>query len=108
MVGQHFTINKSSEVPRFLEKAADELADVGKVRAEIWDIEGCYPNMNKETIRSALRKVVKDLPFTQRRATLTACLRKVHKMASDVDILRVSAMAKIAEFRRLRYPVGLL
>ena len=29
-------------------------------------------------------------------------------MASDADMLRISALAKIAEFRRLRYPVGLL
>ena len=47
-------------------------------------------------------------PFMQRRATLTACLRKVQRMASDADMLRISALAKIAEFRRLRYPVGLL
>ena len=47
-------------------------------------------------------------PFVQKRATLTACLRKVHRMASDTDILRVSALDKVAEFRRLRYPLGLL
>ena len=47
-------------------------------------------------------------PFMQRRATLTAYLRKVQRMASDADMLRISALAKVAEFRRLRYPVGLL
>ena len=44
----------------------------------------------------------------QRRATLTAYLRKVQRMASDADMLRISALAKVAEFRRLRYQVGLL
>ena len=293
MVGEQFTINKSAEVPRFLEEAARALAPHGAIKAEIWDIEGCYPNMPKETIRFALRRVLQDMrraydehgvyvpkfsdaqpcrwqtrrkgmqfipfqvmldaaefsldfamvrmpdgrilrqvqgipmgdpispgmtigtcgwmerewmetvapatkryfrakrfmddillvyaesprfeatrfvgdlqrsecyqeplrlekgndgtfletrfriderrnaftyylkndneggetrvwryhhfhscaPFMQRRATLTACLRKVQQMASDADTLRVSALAKIAEFRRLRYPVGLL
>ena len=47
-------------------------------------------------------------PFLQKRATLTACLRKVHAMASDADMLYASALDKVAEFRRLRYPLGLL
>ena len=38
MVGEHFTINKSSEVPAFLNKAAAELTAAGTIRAEIWDI----------------------------------------------------------------------
>ena len=47
-------------------------------------------------------------PFVYKRATLTACLRKVHRMASDTDNLCVSALDKVAEFRRLRHPLGLL
>lgn len=47
-------------------------------------------------------------PFMQKRATLTACLKKVHHMCSDVENLRTSALDKVAEFRRLRYPLGLL
>ena len=47
-------------------------------------------------------------PFVQKRATLTACLRKVHRMASDSDMLYQSALDKVAEFRRLRYPLSVL
>jgi len=47
-------------------------------------------------------------PFVQKRATLTACLKKVQKMSSDAANLYGSAMDKVAEFRRLRYPTALL
>ena len=47
-------------------------------------------------------------PFAQKRATLTACLRKVHAMASDSEVLYESALAKVAEFRRLCYPQSVL
>ena len=47
-------------------------------------------------------------PFTQKRATLTSCLKKIHKMASDPATLWQSALAKVAEFRRLWYPLGVL
>ena len=33
-------------------------------------------------------------------------LRKVQKMASDVEALRSSAAQKLAEFRRLGYPLA--
>ena len=46
--------------------------------------------------------------FAQKRATLTACLKKVHHMASSPATLWESALAKVAEFRRLRYPLGVL
>ena len=46
--------------------------------------------------------------FEQKRSTLMACLSKVHKMASDQDILCDSAVQKIAEFSGLRYPRRLL
>ena len=47
-------------------------------------------------------------PFAQKRATLTACLRKVHAMASGPETLYESALAKVAEFRRLCYPQSVL
>jgi hypothetical protein len=46
--------------------------------------------------------------FGQKRATLMACLRKVHGMASDGLALRSSALQKLAEFAALRYPPKLL
>ena len=39
--------------------------------------------------------------FTQQRAVLTACLKKVHFMASDNKTLKASALQKIHEFYRL-------
>ena len=47
-------------------------------------------------------------PFLQKRATLVACLRKVQEMASGPHILYASALAKVEEFRRLRYPLSVL
>ena len=41
-------------------------------------------------------------------STLKACLRKVHAMASNAEVLHRSALAKIAEFRAIGYPTHLL
>ena len=49
-----------------------------------------------------------DSEFLQKHATLTACLRKVQKMASDKETLYTSALDKIAEFRGLCYPYSVL
>ena len=47
-------------------------------------------------------------PFLQKRATLTACLRKVDQMASDPEASYQGALEKIGEFRRLHYPLSVL
>ena len=47
-------------------------------------------------------------PYLQKRATIVACLKKVEKMTSDAHSMADSALAKIAEFRRLRYPINVL
>ena len=49
-----------------------------------------------------------NVPFMQKRATLTACLRKVQQQASDPAAMGSSALEKIAEFRGLRYPDSVL
>ena len=46
--------------------------------------------------------------FEQRRATLSACLKKVHGMSSDSEVLVQSAIQKLDEFRRLAYPRSVL
>ena len=46
--------------------------------------------------------------FAQKRATLTACLRRVQRMASEPQVMRYSAIAKLAEFAKLGYPHTLL
>ena len=61
-------------------------------RQQIWRYQHWYSNA----------------PFLQKRATLTACLRKVQQMASDPATLRQGALEKIAEFRRLSYPLSIL
>ena len=53
-------INKTSDVPAFLEDA-QEVAKHGRMKMKVLDIEGCYPNMPKETIRFALRSVLKQI-----------------------------------------------
>ena len=47
-------------------------------------------------------------PFEQKRALITMMMKKVHKMASDREVLTRSAVQKLAEFKRLNYPKGLL
>ena len=47
-------------------------------------------------------------PYLQKRATITACLKKIERMSCDSATLQSSARGKIAEFRRLRYPIQAL
>ena len=47
-------------------------------------------------------------PIAQKRALLVACLRKVHKFASDAQQLYNSAKAKLDEFIQLHYPAWLI
>lgn len=46
--------------------------------------------------------------FEQKRATLSACLKKVHSMASDAEAVYNSGLQKLDEFRRLAYPKSVL
>ena len=46
--------------------------------------------------------------FIQKRAILTACLRKVQKMASTRELLIHSGRSKIREFQKLAYPNSIL
>lgn len=60
MQGEHFVLSKTKEAVDFLKEAERKIAPQGKMRAVILDIEGCYPNMPKETIRFAMRKIVQE------------------------------------------------
>ena len=46
--------------------------------------------------------------FVQKRAILTACLRKVQKMASNRELLISSGRTKLLEFQNLAYPNPIL
>ena len=48
------------------------------------------------------------MPFQQKKSVLMACLQKVNFMASDNEMLKSSAIQKLREFDRLRYPRKLL
>ena len=58
--GEHFVINKTSQVPKFLEEA-QAIGKHGTMKMSIYDIESCYPSMEKGTIRSALRDILERL-----------------------------------------------
>jgi len=46
--------------------------------------------------------------YEQKRATLMACMKKVHTMASDAGVLHVSALQKLKEFHQLCYPIAVM
>ena len=56
MEGEHFTLNKCTDVPEFLRETEKKLGELGEIEYIIRDIEGCFPNMPKEAIRLALRE----------------------------------------------------
>ena len=56
MEGEHFTLNKCSDVPEFFRETEKKLGKLGEIEYIIRDIEGCFPNMPKEAIRLALRE----------------------------------------------------
>ena len=62
--GEHFVINKTSEVPKFL-REAQEVGKHGELELNIFDIESCYPSMPRETIRFALRALLRRLEMEQ-------------------------------------------
>ena len=54
--GDSFVIERSEDVPAFLEMATRMVSQQGPVAYTIKDIEGCYPAMPKEAIRMAMRE----------------------------------------------------
>ena len=59
MKGEHFIIEKTSDVPRFLDSAHAHFGGE-EYEAKVLDIEGCFPNMPKEKIRHAMLEIVRD------------------------------------------------
>jgi hypothetical protein len=59
--GDHFVINKTSEVPKFLREAEKEVGQHGDIHMKVFDIESCYPRMPRETIRFALRDILQKI-----------------------------------------------
>ena len=46
--------------------------------------------------------------FQQKRAVIMACTQKIQRMASDKKAIYDSAVQKLAEFARLKYPISVL
>ena len=85
---------------RFLETEFDSDGDSVRYRLKNENAQG--PNIWRyHHYKSAL-------PYETKRATLLACLRKVHEMTSDNSQLFRSAMEKLREFKNLQYPLGIL
>jgi hypothetical protein len=56
---ESFGMPTCREIPGFLEHAMRDLRPLGKVKFQVWDIEGCFPNMPKPAIRLAMRDIAK-------------------------------------------------
>ena len=56
-----FCDQQNQPVPTFLREAQKQVAEHGQLRMDIYDIESCYPNMPRETIRFALRDIFKQM-----------------------------------------------
>ena len=61
LLGEHFVIQKTHEVPEFLEKSTIELAQHGKLACDVYEVEGCYPDMPKDAIRLGLRDAANEM-----------------------------------------------
>ena len=68
-------------------------------------IRYCLKNDNIRTPGKIWRYALVDshTPYAQKKATITATLTKVHKMASDNGMRRASAIQKLKEFKELGY-----
>lgn len=56
LVSDNFIIQHGGQVPEFLWEAEHKLSHKGAIKCVIKDIEGCFPNMDKDAIRQGLRE----------------------------------------------------
>ena len=75
MPGQHFTIERTMDVPQFLNDA-HKIIGAGDLHAEIYDVEGCFPNMPKQHISFALRQVLKEIELATGRDSVNLSLHE--------------------------------
>ena len=71
-------------------------------------VSGCKNDNEEETKIWRYNHFPSHTSFVQKRATLTACLKKTENMASTMEMFKLSALNKIREFQRLRYPNSIL
>ena len=63
--GDHFVLQKGSQVVPFLAAAQADLQKEGTICAVIKDIEGCFPNMPKPAIAVALTQILHEIKTTK-------------------------------------------
>ena len=93
LVSDNFVINHGGQVTKFMQEAEAALRNKGQIACVVKDIEGCFPNMDKDFIRLALRSELHKIEMahgydamTVPRRKETACTFKVTKRARDVRI----------------------
>ena len=57
-------LNHGGHLIEFLEKTVQELSPIGEIRFAIDDIEGCFPNMPKDAIKTAMRQTLREITTT--------------------------------------------
>ena len=85
--GEHFAIHKTQDVPHEMRRMHDDLSryvgEDDEIKCVVKDIKGCYPNMPKAAIQTALREITEELSvhysgvFVPRRGHRQPCLWKV-------------------------------
>ena len=63
--GDHMVVGKCQEIPDMLRTANNQLQ--GKLKYVIKDIEGCYPNMPKDAIRTSMKTVLEEMDLKGRK-----------------------------------------
>ena len=57
LASDNFVIHHTGQVTGCMQEAQAKLSSKGQLKAAVYDIEGCFPNMPKEAIRLALATV---------------------------------------------------
>ena len=93
MASNNFVINHSGQVTAFLQEAEAKLRERGQIKCIVDDIEGCFPNMDKDFIRLGLRSELHKLEeahgydaITVPRRKTIACTFKPTNRKGDVRI----------------------
>ena len=63
--GDHMVVGKCQDIPDMLRTANNQLQ--GKLKYVIKDIEGCYPNMPKDAIRTSMKTVLEEMDLKGRK-----------------------------------------
>lgn len=74
--GEHFVMQHTGKVRPFLEETQELLRGKGTLKCEIADIEGCFPNMPKDAIRTGMREQLQMITEKHGYTTITVPNKK--------------------------------